>query len=60
MEVPAGLLEAAQRLDKHDFPTRYPNGFDAGSPLDFYTAVKAEQAIRDAESLYDLCRQSVR
>ncbi|MCF8062454.1 MAG: HEPN domain-containing protein [Deltaproteobacteria bacterium] len=60
MEVPPGLMEAAKRLDKHYIPTRYPNGFDTGSPRDYYTAGEAEQAIQDAEALYHLCEQSIR
>jgi HEPN domain-containing protein len=35
LEVPAGVVESARRLDKHYIPTRYPNGFDAGAPLDY-------------------------
>lgn len=54
------LLRAAQRLDKHYIPTRYPNGFDAGAPADYYMADEAEEAIADAERIHDFCRQSIR
>jgi HEPN domain-containing protein/predicted nucleotidyltransferase len=35
------LLDAARRLDRHYIPTRYPNGFPAGAPKDYYTAEEA-------------------
>src|SRR2546425_10646876 len=31
----AELLDAARRLDRHYIPTRYPNGFDRGTPRDY-------------------------
>lgn len=54
------LIQAAQRLDKHYIPTRYPNGFDTGAPRDYYTADEASQAISDAQHIYDFCQQSFR
>lgn len=33
LEVTEDLITAAQRLDKHYIPTRYPNGFDLGAPI---------------------------
>ncbi len=53
------LIQAAQRLDKHYIPTRYPNGFDAGAPFDYYTEAEAQQAIRDAQRIYDVAEQSL-
>ncbi|MCS6906486.1 MAG: HEPN domain-containing protein [Anaerolineales bacterium] len=35
MPIPAQLFEAGRRLDRHYIPTRYPNGFDWGSPKDY-------------------------
>jgi HEPN domain-containing protein len=58
--VTESLVQAAQRLDKHYIPTRYPNGFDAGAPRDYYTANEAKQAISDAQRIYDFCQQSFR
>jgi HEPN domain-containing protein len=59
LPVPAELLETAQRLDKHYIPTRYPNGFDIGAPRDYYTEGEAEQAIQDAQRIYNFCQQSL-
>ena len=53
------LIDCAKRLDKHYIPTRYPNGFDCGAPVDFYTCQEAEQAIRDAEVVLEFCRRQV-
>ena len=60
LEVTDDLIMAAQRLDKHYIPTRYPNGFDLGAPRDYYTADEARQAISDAQRIYDFCQQSLR
>jgi len=59
LPVPAELREAAQRLDKHYIPTRYPNGFDVGAPRDYYTEGEARQAIQDAQRIYNFCQQSL-
>ena len=56
--VPEGLIRCGMRLDRHYIPTRYPNGFDAGAPREYYADEDAQQAIRDAEEIYDFCRQS--
>ena len=60
LQVEDDLLQAAQRLDRHYIPTRYPNGFDTGAPRDYYSDRDAREAIADAERIYDFCQQSVR
>jgi HEPN domain-containing protein len=60
LTVPEDLAQAARRLDKHYIPARYPNGFDAGAPRDYYTAEDAQRAIQDAQRIYDFCQQSLR
>ena len=52
-DVPGELLDAGRRLDKHYIPTRYPNGFDAGAPTDYYTRPEAEAAVRDAGAILE-------
>ena len=51
------LREAANRLDKHYIPARYPNGFPAGYPGKLYTSGEAEAAIVDATELVSFCRR---
>ena len=55
----ADLVDAAKELDKHYIPTRYPNGFERGAPVDFYTRREAEQAIANAEALLEWCRHQI-
>ena len=57
--VPAGLVDAAKRLDKHYLPSRYPNGYDQGAPTDYYTADEAASAISDANDVLEFCRRSL-
>ena len=35
--------------------TRYPNGFDSGAPMDFYTEEQASDAVRRAERIIRWC-----
>jgi HEPN domain-containing protein len=60
LAVSDDLIAAAQRLDKHYIPTRYPNGFDVGAPHDYYILDEAQQAIDDAQRVYDFCQQPLR
>jgi HEPN domain-containing protein len=59
-QVPAGLVDASLRLDKHYIPTRSPKGFDSGSPHAYYTREEAERAIDAAQHIFDFCHQSFR
>lgn len=49
--VPLDALNAARVLDRYYIPTRYPNGFPAGAPMDFYDLPTAEEAVRLAETI---------
>jgi len=51
VRVDETLFECARLLDRFYIPTRYPNGWPAGSPKDFYTEKDAADAIRCAEEL---------
>ena|SRR2546426_12520418 len=55
----AELLDAARRLDRHYIPTRYPNGFDRGTPRDYFTAADARDAITDAQHIIEFCARHV-
>ena len=60
-EAEAGeeLIECAKTLDKHYIPARYPNGFDAGAPTDFYTKKDSDDAILCAERLIGFARLQI-
>jgi HEPN domain-containing protein len=49
------LIEAAIQLDRHYILTRYPNGFERGSPQDYYTETDAREAIEYAERILEFC-----
>jgi len=55
----ARLVERSKELDKHYIPTRYPNGFERGAPVDFYTEGEAERAIANAEAIVEFCRGKI-
>ncbi|MCS6839895.1 MAG: HEPN domain-containing protein [Roseiflexus sp.] len=59
IQTPPELVEYCRILDKHYIPTRYPNGFAAGAPTDFYTQKEAEDAIRYAEAILEFCRDQI-
>ena len=58
-DVGPELIECAKTLDKHYIPTRYPSGFDAGAPADFYTSKDSSDAVACAERLLDFARGRV-
>ena len=58
-QPPTDLLDRARALDRHYIPSRYPNGFAAGTPRDHYTAAEADQAIADAEAILEFCARSL-
>jgi HEPN domain-containing protein len=60
--VPAdpAVLAAARQLDRLYVPTRYPNGFAAGKPGDYFTLEDANAAIVDAERVLAWVEQLVR
>lgn len=45
------LFKKAADLDKFYIPTRYPNGFDYGAPMDYYASEDAEKAIKNAQDI---------
>ncbi|MGH7335669.1 MAG: HEPN domain-containing protein [Candidatus Rokuibacteriota bacterium] len=49
------LMMRAKALDKHYIPTRYPNGFPSGAPMDYYTSEDSAKAIEDAEAIIRYC-----
>jgi len=56
VEVPQAVQEAARNLDRHYIPARYPNGWPAGAPGDFYDRKEAEEALSNAETILAFAR----
>jgi HEPN domain-containing protein len=55
-QAPDEIAEPARRLDKFYIPTRYPNGWAAGKPGDYYSREDAEAAIADAQRVVGYCQ----
>lgn len=53
------LLKKAADLDKFYIPTRYPNGFDWGAPMDYFESEDAEKAIIDAEEIINYAKSKI-
>ena len=49
--VPQNVREACARLDRHYIPTRSPDAFASGAPVDQFLEVDARQALADAEAV---------
>jgi HEPN domain-containing protein len=56
---PEMLINYARILDKYYIPTRYPNGFESGAPVDYYTREEAQSAIQQAEAIIEFCRYQI-
>lgn len=57
--VPQDLLDAGKALDRYYIPTRYPNGFAEGAPMDYYDAPTAHGAIDYAQRIIDYVDQAI-
>lgn len=52
-------IEAAMRLDRLYIQPRYPNGFDVGSPKDYFTKSDADAALEDALRVLTYCKSKL-
>jgi HEPN domain-containing protein len=59
IDVAAGLLSAAQELDKVYVTSRYPNGFTSGAPADYFNAQSSGELLSYARSILDWCRSQI-
>jgi HEPN domain-containing protein len=58
-EIDEKLISAAKNLDKHYVTSRYPNGFASGAPEDYYMKKDAEEAIINAEKIFEYCKNQI-
>jgi len=54
--VDDNLINCAKSLDKYYIPTRYPNGFETGSPYEYFTRSDAEGAVVCARRIIEFCK----
>lgn len=53
------LFKKAADLDKFYIPTRYPNGFDWGAPMDYFERDDAKEAIKDAGEIIRYAKSKI-
>jgi HEPN domain-containing protein len=53
------LLKKAADLDKFYIPTRYPNGFDSGAPMDYFEKSDAEDAVSDSAEIIAYAKSKI-
>lgn len=53
--VPDGIKERAKLLDLYYIPPRYPHGFAAGKPADYFTERQAKEALDAADAIIGFC-----
>jgi HEPN domain-containing protein len=50
------LFDCGRSLDKYYVPTRYPNGFESGSPYEYFTREDAEHGIVHSRKILEFCQ----
>ncbi len=53
------LLHAARILDRYYIESRYPNGFPAGSPMDYFDQKIAQEAYNAASAILGFCKDTI-
>jgi len=58
-DIPKDLLGKAKVLDRYYIPTRYPNGFDRGAPMDYFEEKTAKEAIKFAKNIIEYIAKEI-
>jgi HEPN domain-containing protein len=58
-KIPGDLYEKGATLDRFYIPTRYPNGFESGAPMEYFFQKDAEEAISYAEDIIRFCSDEI-
>jgi len=59
IKVDKNLITMAKKLDKDYILARYPNGFDIGSPFEYYSEEDAKESIKNAERIIEFCENII-
>jgi HEPN domain-containing protein len=59
LAIPQNVIEAANELDRVYFTSRYPNGFPAGSPSDYFSEASSQRFIGYAKTVLEFCRSQI-
>jgi HEPN domain-containing protein len=57
IEIPNNIKSACKRLNRFYIPTRYPNAFPSGAPIQMYDSEDSIQAIKDAEEVLNFAKK---
>ena len=57
--VQEDIIHASRILDRYYIEARYPNGFPAGSPLDYFDEKIAKEAYDAADKIFRFCEDSI-
>lgn len=57
--IPKELLDKAKVLDLYYIPTRYPNGFDRGAPMDYFEEKTAKEAVKFAQNIIEFIAKEI-
>jgi HEPN domain-containing protein len=60
LPVPPDVAAAAEGLERHYIPSRYPDAYPAGSPFEFYHEEQAQEAIQWANHVLDFVEETFR
>jgi len=55
--VPQEIVKSARELERHYIPSRYPDSYPTGVPLEYYRDEDAEEAISCAEKIVGFARR---
>jgi HEPN domain-containing protein len=58
-DIPPQGFDDTRFLDKFYILTRYPNGFDIGAPVDYYTQTEAGAAYEAAQRIIKFCESQI-
>ncbi len=53
------IYQKGVTLDRFYIPTRYPNGFTSGAPMEYFFFDDAQEAINNAEAIIQYCRDKI-
>jgi HEPN domain-containing protein len=59
VEIPGELYEKAATLDRFYIPTRYPNGFESGAPMEYFFKKDAQEAVSYATAIIQFCSDKI-
>jgi len=60
IDIPENIRLCLTTLDKHYIPSRYPDVYDEGAPMDYYTKEDADKCIECAKNVIEWVKRIVK